>query len=505
MKPTLSLALATSLALAAFPAFAQSAPSTAGADVRAPVKVLRYAFPVAETGFDPAQITDLYSRTVTANIFESPLTYDYLARPARIKPQTAAAMPEISSDFRRFVFRIRPGIHFADDPAFKGQRRELVAADYVYSIKRYYDPQYKSPSLFLFENAKVLGLSELRRRAIADRTPFPYDTEVAGLRTLDRYTFEVVLAQPAPRFHYYFADPNTTGAVAREVVEAYPGKAMEHPVGTGPFRADSAGCAARKIVLARNPQYRDVRYDRARNGDGRRARRCSARFKDGRRLPMIDQVEVSIIEENQPQWLSFLNGEIDALVANAARCRNEFAPIAVPNGKLAPNLARRGVQTAPRCCWCRQRPWLYFNMEHPVVGGYTRQGGAAPRHRLAYDVEREIRLCAPRPGGAGAEPGDRPAPVRLRPGLPSEMSGLRPGPRQGAARPVRLCRPQRRRLARAARRPPPGAGVLGHRARPAVAPAAELWQKALNAINVRIEFKIAQWPEQPEGQPWAAS
>ena len=98
MKPTLLLALATSLALACSPSLAQNAPQ----------KVLRYAFPIAETGFDPAQITDLYSRTIVANMLESPLTYDYLARPAKLKPQTAVALPEVSDDFKRFVFTIRP-------------------------------------------------------------------------------------------------------------------------------------------------------------------------------------------------------------------------------------------------------------------------------------------------------------------------------------------------------------------------------------------------------------
>ena len=34
-------------------------------------KVLRYAFPVAETGFDPAQVTDLYSNIVIAHMFEA--------------------------------------------------------------------------------------------------------------------------------------------------------------------------------------------------------------------------------------------------------------------------------------------------------------------------------------------------------------------------------------------------------------------------------------------------
>ena len=73
-------------------------------------RVLRYAFSVAETGFDPARISDLYSRIVTAHMFEAPLAYDHLARPFKLKPSTAAAMPEISDDFKTFVVRVRPGI-----------------------------------------------------------------------------------------------------------------------------------------------------------------------------------------------------------------------------------------------------------------------------------------------------------------------------------------------------------------------------------------------------------
>ena len=36
--------------------------------------------------------------------------------------------------------RVKPGIFFTDDPAFKGKPRELVAEDYVYSYKRWLDP-----------------------------------------------------------------------------------------------------------------------------------------------------------------------------------------------------------------------------------------------------------------------------------------------------------------------------------------------------------------------------
>ena len=58
-------------------------------------------------------------------------------------------MPEVSADFRTWTVRIKPGIYFDNDPAFKGVKRELIAADYVYSLKRFFDPRWKSPVYWL--------------------------------------------------------------------------------------------------------------------------------------------------------------------------------------------------------------------------------------------------------------------------------------------------------------------------------------------------------------------
>ncbi len=386
MLRCLLLALATSLALAG----AARAEGTAGGGAPA-LKVLRYAFPAAESGFDPAQVTDLYSNTVLANIFEAPLEYEYLAQPARVRVNTAAAMPEVSADYTQFVFRIRPGIFFADDPAFKGQRRELTAADFVYAIKRHYDPRWKSGKVYQFETEKIIGLSELRSEAIKSKQPFDYDREVAGLRALDRYRFEVRLADPSPRFAQLFTDPALTGAVAREVVEFYGDRISEHPVGTGPFRLTQWRRNS-LIVLERNAGYRERVYDEHPAIDDAPRQRIARALK-GRRLPMIDRVEVSIIEEPQPRWLSFLNEEQDIV----ERVPDEFCLQAVPNGKLAPNLARRGIELVRY-----QRNDIsvsYFAMENPVVGGYTPDKVALRRAiSLAVDVDREIRI--PRRGQA---------------------------------------------------------------------------------------------------------
>src|SRR4051812_39653621 len=100
-------------------------------------KTLHVTFQAAETGFDPVKISDYYSGSVIEAIFDPLLTYDYLARPARLIPNTAQSLPEIADGGRTYTLRVRPGIYFAADPAFKGLKRELVAADYAYSIGRF--------------------------------------------------------------------------------------------------------------------------------------------------------------------------------------------------------------------------------------------------------------------------------------------------------------------------------------------------------------------------------
>ena len=186
-------AAASMTLLGASPVLAQ-APGKAG------TKVLRYVFPVAETGFDPARIVDLYSRIVTAHIFESLYTYDHLARPVKIRPALAQGMPEHSEDYRTWTVKVRPGILFQDDPAFGGQPREVTAQDFVYALKRFADPANKSPVVAGVLEQKYIGLAALREKALKEKKPFDYDTEIEGIRALDRHTIQFRLEEPRPRF-----------------------------------------------------------------------------------------------------------------------------------------------------------------------------------------------------------------------------------------------------------------------------------------------------------------
>jgi len=449
-------------------------------------KVLRYAFRVAETGFDPAQISDIYSRTLAASIFEAPLQIAFLARPVRNRPNTLAAMPEVSADFTTFTFTLQRGILFADDPVFKGRPRELVAADYVYSLKRHFDPRWKSPNLFVYENNKLLGLSELRQQAIATRQPFDYDREVPGLRVLDRYRFQVRLAEPNPRFLDDMADPSLTGAVAREVVEAYGDKIMEHPVGTGPYRLGDWRRRS-KIVLERNPGFREVLYDEEAPANDAVAQAAVARLK-GRRLPMIDRVEISIIEENQPRWLAFLNAEHDLVEEVPA----EFAERVMPNARLAPNLARRGIQMLR---YVRADvSTSYFAMNDPVVGGYTPQKVALRRAiALAVDLDKEIRLV--RKGQAMRAQGPiGPGAWGYNAALKTEMSDFN----LARAKALLDMHGYVDRNGDGWREQPDGSPLaIEYATQPdgEKRQLAEQWKKNMDALGIRMSFRFAQWPE----------
>ena len=462
----------------------------------AALKVLHIPFNFAETSFDPAKIIDLASRTITPHIFESLYTYDHLARPVKFRPLTAAGMPEASADFKTWTVRVRPGIFFADDPAFKGQRRELVARDFLYAFQRVADPANNSPATSSLLDEKIIGLAAQHRIAMDQRKPFDYDAPIAGLQVLDRHSLRFTLEEPRPRFIQNLAQGDIMGAQAREVVEFYGDKLGEHPVGTGPFMlAHDQWVRGTRIVLLRNPGFRERFYDAEPAADDAEGQALLARFK-GRRLPMVDAVQVHVINESQPLWLSFLNGEIDGLLTNTGSVPTEFAPQALPNGVLAPNLAKRGIQAYRTMR--TDAAEMYFNMDDPMLGGYTPDRIALRRAvSLGYDVAREVRLIR-RGQAVLAQSPIVPGTTGYDPAFKSEMSDYDPG----RANALLDLYGYTRRDADGYRQMPDGAPLL---IRMSTEPEQiyrqynELFRRCMKAIGIRTEFETAQWPEHLKG------
>lgn len=347
-----------------------------------PDKVLRIAFDSAETGFDPARVSDLHSEIVNGAIFESLLTYDWLARPAKLVPMAAARMPEVLDGGRTLLVTTRPGVRFADDPAFGGRPRELTAGDFAYSLKRLIDPANRSPSKYLLEG-RIEGLDALAETAMAAARPFDYDAPVEGLQVIDRHTLRIRLTRPDPNFLFVLAEP-ATGAVAREVIERYADDTLSHPVGTNAYRLERWVRGSR-IVLAANPVYRGFVWDFAGSGDPRDAE-IVARMR-GRRMPAIGRVDIAIIEEPQSAWLAFQGGQLD--LVNLPHAFTERALTA--DNRLLPELAARGIGLDRSLD--AEIQYTFLNPRDPVIGGGSPARIALRRAILmAYDVDEEIRV-----------------------------------------------------------------------------------------------------------------
>jgi ABC-type transport system substrate-binding protein len=347
-----------------------------------PNKVLRIVFPTAETGFDPVKVFDLYSATVDEAIFDRLLTYDYLARPAKLAPMVAEAMPDVADEGRTYTFHLKKGVYFTPDPAFKGARRELVAQDFVYSISRFMDPANRSQYAFLIEG-KIKGLDALAAAA-KKSGKFDYDAKLPDLEAVDRYTLRIRLASRDYNFPLVMAH-TAFGAVAREVIEAYASDTMAHPVGTGPYLLKEWTRGA-KIVLEANPDFASFVWDFQPTPGSKWDQELVAAMK-GTKMPQIGRVEISIIEEEQSRWLAFNQKELDIL-----EVPNTFVYKAIDqDNQLLPEWVNQQVNVYRAVS--ADITYTYFNFQDPVVGGFTKDKIALRRAIImGFNVEELIRV-----------------------------------------------------------------------------------------------------------------
>jgi ABC-type transport system substrate-binding protein len=446
-----------------------------------PAKVLRIALPQAETGFDPAQASEIYSGAVIAAIMEPLLTFDYLARPAKLVPLTASSLPEVAQSGRRFTFQLKKGIRFAADPAFKGRLRELTAEDYVYAIKRLVDPRNRSPNAFYVED-KIVGLRELADDAKKNGDRFDYDVPVAGLQALDRYTLRITLNHSDYTFPQVMALPSLS-PVAREAVAAYGSEIAAHPVGTGPYTL-AKWVPASKMILQANPAYRGFTWNFD-PGDDAADKAIAARMR-GKKMPQVGTIDISVMEEAQSSWLAFQRGELDILNVPAT-----FAPIALPGDKLAPDLAKRGV-TLSRIL-LPMIGYTAFNMRDPVVGGLGNDKIALRRAiAMAYDTEAEVRII--RKGQAA------PAQMVIPPGVTGYdaryRSSIRHDPQAANALLDRFGYKRSRDGYRTLPDGRPLTLVYASQNTAAAREFDELWQKSLDAIGIRMSVDKGKLSDQ---------
>lgn len=294
-------------------------------------KVLNIAVGAEIKGMDPIYANDVYSGSEIARVYEGLFEYHYLKRPYTLVPNLADSMPEVSSDGLTYTIKVKKGVMFHDDLAFKGAKgRELMASDFVYSIMRLADPKLQGLGWWVLQG-KIKGLDEWRDKYAA-ASKVDYDEKIEGLMALDSHTLQVKLKKPFPQFLYALAMPFTF-AVAREVVEKYGSEFLNHPVGTGPFILPVFR-QSNKIVYTKNPNYRKVTYPSESSED----------LKDhlgdaGKTLPLVEEIRVNIMKEEQPKWLTFGKGKIDYITIP----KDNFESVITPDAGLVEDFAKKGI------------------------------------------------------------------------------------------------------------------------------------------------------------------
>lgn len=328
---------------------------------------------------DPANAYDVVSLSVMPMAVESLFQYAFLKTPLELEPLLAESMPEVSKDKKTYTIKIKKGVMFQDDPAFaNGKGRELKAKDFLYAWKRLLIPALQSNGTWIFED-KVVGYTELKKAIMDDKTK-PIEehlaSEIEGMKALDDYTIQIKLTQPYPQLLHVLA-MGFGAPMAKEVTDKYGHEGLnERMVGTGPYVLKQ-NVRGSKIILVKNPNFRGEKFPSA--GDAK-AKEAGLLADAGKALPFADEMQFQIYKEDQPQWLQFQKGNLEA----SGIPKDNFSS-AVSAGNLTPDLLAKGIlltKGEEPVIW-----YLNFNMKDKLLGT-----NANLRRAIVRAVDRDYMI-----------------------------------------------------------------------------------------------------------------
>ncbi len=310
-------------------------------------------------GLDPGDIGDVTSSSIASQFYECLYQYHFLKRPYELIPCLAAAMPEVSDDGLTYTIRLRDDVYFFDDPCFPGGKgRKLVANDFIYAWKRIANIKNLSKNWWIFDS-RIVGLDEFREytKTAKNKKDVDYSRPVEGLVAVDNLTLRIKLTQPWPQINHLLAHL-PTAPMAKEAVDYYGDQIINVAVGTGPFILKQ-GPRGTRIVMVRNPNFRKEYYpSEGEPGDKEKGYLDDA----GKELPQVDELVFTLIEEDQPRWLMFLQGKIDA----TGIPKDNYSQAVTAERTLTPFLKKKGIDLV-----IQDDPstfWFGFNLDDPVIG-----------------------------------------------------------------------------------------------------------------------------------------
>jgi len=212
-----------------------------------------------------------------------------------IKPCIAKSW-EISEKGKLYTFYLRDDVRFHKNakifPNEKG--RTVTAQDFEYSLNRIINPKTGSPGAWIFNQVATNGIVAIN------------DT-----------TLQIKLKNPFPAFLGLLTMPYCS-VIPKEAIDYYKQDFRNHPVGTGPFRF-KFWKEGEKLILTRNPNY----FEKDTNGT---------------RLPYLDAISITFINDKQSEFLEFLKGNIDFISGLSPANKDELI---TRSGQLNPKYKDR--------------------------------------------------------------------------------------------------------------------------------------------------------------------
>lgn len=358
-------------------------------------KVIYTTFGQAPRTLDPAVAYTTAANAIVSAVYDPLLQYHFLKRPYELIPALAAEVPEAeynADGSATYVFRLRQGLHFAEDESFGAFNpgtvtREVTSRDVIFSLMRIADPAVGSPVISNFE--KIIGFNDfgVRIKSLGDNVTdfeevradlrYVQTGPIEGIEEIDDHTFALHLSEPYPQILYWFAMP-FTAPVPWEAVAYYDGQEgrphfKDHPVGTGPFKLTTYE-KQHRMVLSRNDRWYGIEHPEwqapaATYPSFGEKSDVAAGLLDpayvGQPLPFIDEIQFRREKEAIPAFGKFLQGYYDA----SGIIDESFDQI-VRNDALSPDMAATGMRLLKSV-----GPSIFymgFNMDDAVVG---HQGG----------------------------------------------------------------------------------------------------------------------------------
>ena len=388
---------------------------------------------------DPAQAYSSNELAIIAQIYAPPLQYHYLKRPYTLIPFSASEVPHpayfdsqgrklpdsaavASIAYSVYEIHIKPGVLYQPHPAFardaagrlryhnlsahdlkkvqvlsdfrENGTRELIAADFVYEIKRLAHPRLHSP-IFGSMADYIIGLKAYAntlqqaskaleqkkgRGAYLDLSRYALE----GAEVVDRYTYRIKIQGKYPQMAYWLAMP-FFAPVPQEADQFYsqPGMAEKnltldwYPIGTGPYMM-TVNDPNRQMVLARNPNFHGETYPaEGEPNDGAAGLLADA----GKPLPFIDKVVFSMEKESIPYWNKFLQGYYDFSGISSDSFDQAVSFTAQGEAGVTDDMAQKGIRLLSSVA--PSTNYMGFNMRDNVVGKASER---ARKLRLAISI-----------------------------------------------------------------------------------------------------------------------